>query len=158
MMAPLFSETGFRLLTGKKQLKGFVILDYTRSLLDPSLDGHTNGNLKSDAAEAMENAAKTFLSSLPADAQIGLYEFHRGDAAFPPQKIANLMRDKAHLANEIDQIWTNVVWTSGSSRCWDALHMALSGFPQENPADDQRFWRLGVAGFSELNETAVLGF
>ena len=66
------SETGFRLLTGKKQLKGFVVLDYTRSLLEPVLNGDTNLDLKSDAAEAMEAAAKTLMSALPRDAQIGL--------------------------------------------------------------------------------------
>lgn len=133
------SETGFRLLADNKQLECFVVLDYTLSVLDPVINGDANGDFKSDSVEAMEQGAKTLLSVLREDAEVGLYEFHRADAGFPPQKVADLMRDKAYLTNQIDGIWNEVVWTSGSTRCWDALYMALSEFPTDNPADDQRF-------------------
>lgn len=133
------SETGSRLLTDNKQLKCFVVLDYTLSMLDPFINGDGNGDFKSDSAEAMELGAKTLLNALPDDAEVGLFEFHRADAGFPPKKVASLMRDKAYLTNQIDQIWNEVVWTSGSTKCWDALYLALSEFPTANPADDQRF-------------------
>ncbi|HEY9174666.1 MAG TPA: SUMF1/EgtB/PvdO family nonheme iron enzyme [Verrucomicrobiae bacterium] len=133
------SETGYRLLADNKQLKCFVILDYTLSMLDPFINGDGNGDFKSDSAEAMELGAKTLLNALLDDAEVGLFEFHRADAGFAPKKVASLMRDKAYLTNQIDQIWNEVVWTSGSTKCWDALYLALSEFPTANPADDQRF-------------------
>ncbi len=97
------SETGFRLLADNKQLECYVILDYTLSMLDPVINGDANGDSKSDSAEAMEQGAKILLSVLRDDAEVGLFEFHRADAGFPPQKVADLMRDKAYLTNQIDR-------------------------------------------------------
>ena len=134
------SESGYRLLSGdNKQLKCFLVLDYTRSMLDPDINGDIDGDFVSDSAEAMEAGAKAIIGTLHDDAQIGLFEFHRADAGFPPERVSSLTVDKAYLTNQINQIYSNVVWTSGSTRCWDALYLALSEFPDSNPADDQRF-------------------
>ncbi len=133
------SETGFRLLADNKQLKCLLVLDYTLGMLDPVLNGDTDGDYVSDSAEAMEAGAKALLGALSKDAETALFEFHRADAGYPSQKLAGLTRDKGYLTNQINQIWNRVVWTSGSTRCWDALQLALSELPTENPADDQRF-------------------
>ena len=138
------SETGFRLLSGNnKQLKCFLVLDYTLSMADPLANGDTNNNGYSDALDTMEQAAKTLIGTLSArnpDAQIGLYEFHREDAAHPPLKVSDLTVDRASLSNRIDSIWDDYVqWFPAATRCWDAVYAAVNEFPSSNPRDDQRF-------------------
>jgi hypothetical protein len=134
------SETGYRLLSGdNKQLKGFLVLDYTLSMTDPIRNPDLNGNFIADSVEAMEAGAKSLVGGMHDDVQVGLFEFHRADAGFPPQRIASLTVDKAYLTNQIAKIYEQVVWSSGSTRCWDALYLALSEFGASNPADDQRF-------------------
>ncbi len=134
------SESGFRLLPGdNKQLKCYLVLDYTSSMINPALNGDANGDGRSDSVEAMEAGAKQLIGTLRADSQIGIYEFHRADAGFPPAKVADLTVDKSDLTNEVNQIYNQVVWTSGSTRCWDALYLAIGEFPASNPLDAQRF-------------------
>lgn len=134
------SESGYRLLSGdNKQLKGFLVLDYTRSMIDPAINGDSDGDYIADSVEAMETGAKSIIGAMHADVQLGLFEFHRADTLNPPARIASLTVDKTYLTNQIDRIYTNVMWTSGSSRCWDALYLALDEFPTNNPYDGQRF-------------------
>jgi len=135
------SETGYRLLSGaNKQLKCFLVLDYTLSMADPTYNGDTNSNGYSDALEIMEAAAKTMVGTLTNDAQIGIYEFHREDVAHPPQKVIDLTVDKVALTNHIDRIWTDYVqFFPAATRCWDAVYAAVNEFPSANPGDEQRF-------------------
>ncbi len=135
------SETGYRLVTGdNKQLQCFLVLDYTYSMADPFANGDVDGDGYSDALETMEASAKALVGTLHADAQVGIYEFHREDPAHPPQRVSPLTSDKADLTNRIDRIWPDVVLGfPASTRCWDAVYDALGEFPDANPRDDQRF-------------------
>lgn len=134
------SETGFRLLAAaNKQLKCFLVLDYTLSMADPAVNGDSDGDGLSDAIETMEAAAKTLIGTLNADAQVGLYEFHREDAAHPPQKVSDLTVDKAALTNHIDRIWTDYVqWFPAATRVWDAVYAAVQEYPTSRVVDEQR--------------------
>ena len=135
------SETGFRLLSGAtKQLKCFLILDYTLSMADPVANGDDNENGYSDALETMELAAKTLIGTLNDDAQVGLYEFHREDEAHPPQKVSDLTSDKDLLGSRIDRIWADYVqFFPAATRCWDAVYAAVAEYSESNPGDEQRF-------------------
>ncbi len=135
------SETGYRLISGdNKQLRCFLVLDYTYSMADPIANGDTNNNDYSDALETMEANAKALIGALHADAKVGIYEFHREDPAHPPRRVSALTDDKADLTNQIDHIWQDYVQGfPASTRCWDAVYAALGEFPDANPADDQRF-------------------
>ncbi|MBK9137390.1 MAG: SUMF1/EgtB/PvdO family nonheme iron enzyme [Verrucomicrobia bacterium] len=134
------SETGFRLLAAaNKQLKCFLVLDYTLSMADPAANGDSDGDGLSDALETMEAAAKTLIGTLNPDAQVGLYEFHREDAAHPPQKVSDLTVDKAALTNHIDRIWTDYVqWFPAATRVWDAVYAAIQEYPTSRVVDEQR--------------------
>jgi formylglycine-generating enzyme required for sulfatase activity len=134
------SETGFRLLAAaNKQLKCFLVLDYTLSMADPAVNGDTDGDGISDAIETMETAAKTLIGTLNADAQVGLYEFHREDTAHPPQKVSDLTVDKAGLTNHIDRIWSDYVqFFPAATRVWDAVYAAVQEYPTTRLVDEQR--------------------
>lgn len=68
------TETGYRLLSGdNKQLKCFVVLDYTRSMLDPDLNGDSDGDSISDSVEAMEAGAKLLIGTLHAEAEMNAF-------------------------------------------------------------------------------------
>ena len=135
------SETGFRLLTGaNKQLKCFLVLDYTLSMADPALNGDTDNDGLSDAIETMETAAKTLIGTLNKDAQIGIYEFHREDTAHPPTKVIDLTDNKSALSNHIDSIWPDFVqYFPAATRCWDAVYAAVNEYPVNTSVDEQRF-------------------
>ena len=63
---PISSATAFVVEKGnKKQLRSFVVLDYTYSMYAAP-----------GAIDAMETAAKTFINYEPAHALFGIYEFH----------------------------------------------------------------------------------
>ena len=132
------SETGAYLWsTANKQLKCMLVLDYTGSMADIS-NGDSNNDGKSDAIEAMESAAKAFVDSLDADAQVGVYEFHREDR--DPQKVIDFSANKAALKAAIDSIWMDYVqffW--GGSRVWDGLYAAIEEFEDGDQGDEQRF-------------------
>lgn len=131
------SETAVIVARGNaKQLKAYLVLDFTASIASMS-SGDTNENGISDAVDQMVRAAKDFVRQQPADAQIGVYEFHRED--YEPQKVIGLTTDKTALELAIDSIWeTYVEWFPAGSRCWDALELAINEFGVANP-DEQRY-------------------
>ncbi len=137
---PISSETGWHLAKGaNKQLLAYLVLDYTLSMTSIPLNGDTNANGISDAIDAMQDAAKNvFVESLSADAQVGIYEFHRGDR--DPMKIADFSTDKAYLKTRIDAIWPLVRTFPAETRCWDALYMAAQEFTKDAQSrrDEQR--------------------
>jgi formylglycine-generating enzyme required for sulfatase activity len=129
------SETGYRLLPGNiKKLKCYLVLDYTGSM---ALAKDSNGDGKSDAIEAMETAAKIIVGITNADAQIGIYEFHRTGS--DPQRIVSLTTDKPFLTNQVNQIFDKINPMFGGSRCWDAVYQAVNEFSSSNPKEEQCF-------------------
>lgn len=119
------TETAFLLARGlTKQLKCFLVLDYTNSMVSAG------------AIDAMEESAKAFIDGLAPDAQVGIFEFHRDS---PPQKVSSLATYKPYLKDRIDAIWTEFVQDfPGASRCWDAVYAAVQelGGPS---ADEGRY-------------------
>jgi alpha-tubulin suppressor-like RCC1 family protein len=112
-------------------LKANLVLDFTESVASLS-NGDTNNNGISDAVDDEVGAAQTFVNQQAADAQIGVYEFHRDDEA--PQQVQSLTTDKMLLDNSIAGIWTNYVQGfSAGSRCWDALVAAINNLGPPNP-------------------------
>lgn len=132
------SETAITIQRGSaKVLKAYLVLDFTKSIADPLANGDTNGDGISDAVDAEVSSAQQFVNVQPADAQVGIYEFHRENA--DPQQVVPLTANKALLNASIGGIWTNYVQghTAGS-RCWDALVAAIGGLGVPN-ADEQHF-------------------
>src|SRR5207302_10971490 len=107
----------------KKQLKPFLVLDYTFSMFDvPGL------------IDSMQTDANALIGALPADAQFGIYEFHADSV--DPQIVANLTPDKAALGRDIGGILTNYVQNDfAGSRVWDALYDALGQFGPPTDAE-----------------------
>ena len=136
------TESAFILAgAANKQLKSFLVLDYTNSMADPAVNGDSDKDGISDAVEAMEQAAKGFISVLNPDAQLGVFEFHREDQdPATTGKVADFTTDKGYLQGRIDIIWADYVkWFPASSRCWDAVHAAVMEFPTTSTIDEQRF-------------------
>ena len=131
------SESGVRIALGStKQLKANLVLDFTESLADLS-NGDTNGDGISDAIDEMVAGAQTFVNQQAASAQIGVFEFHREDVN--PQKVLGLTTDKTLLNQSIAGIWTNYVQGfPASSRCWDALTLAINDLGTSN-RDEQHY-------------------
>jgi hypothetical protein len=117
-------ETGSLVQRGSAKLfKAYLVLDFTESIASLS-NGDTNYDGLSDAVENMIGGAKEFVNQMPADTQIGLYEFHRED--FDPMEVLPLTSDRPLLHEAIDGIWDNYVqWFPAGSRCWDALAAAI---------------------------------
>ncbi len=134
------SETDSHLATGSnKQLLAFLVLDYTKSMTDRTINGDTNHNGISDAVDYMQDAAKNvFLDSLSPDAKVGIYEFHRADR--DPAMISDFSTDKDYLKAAIDGIWPAIRAFPAESRCWDALFAAASRFStsEADKKDEQR--------------------
>ena len=120
-----------------KQFRGYLVLDYSASMASIQAHGDSNHDGKSDAIEAMENAAENvFLPALSGDALIGVYEFHRET---PPERVCAPSTDKQFVSERIDAIWPQIVrsfW--GASRCWDAVYAAVGDLGQENQNDENR--------------------
>jgi formylglycine-generating enzyme required for sulfatase activity len=136
------TESAFILAgAANKQLKSFLVLDYTNSMADPAVNGDSDEDGISDAVEAMEQAAKGFISVLNPDAQLGVFEFHREDQdPATTGKVADFTTDKGYLQGRIDIIWADYVkWFPASSRCWDAVYAAVQEFPTTSTIDEQRF-------------------
>jgi hypothetical protein len=131
------SESGVRVALGStKQLKANLVLDFTESLASLS-NGDTNSDGISDAIDQMVAGAQTFVNQQAPSAQIGVFEFHRED--MNPQKVVGLTTDKTLLNQSIAGIWTNYVqWFPASSRCWDALTLAISDLGTSN-RDEQHY-------------------
>lgn len=114
-----------------KVLKGYLVLDFTESLASLA-NGDTNGNGISDVIDAEVANAQAFVNEQPANAQIGVYEFHRDDEA--PQQVVPLTTDKNLLDSSIAGIWTNYVQGfPAGSRAWDALDAAVTALGTNNP-------------------------
>jgi hypothetical protein len=121
---PIGDETSVIVQSGsRKQLKTFLVLDYTFSMFDvPGL------------IDTMQTDANALISALPADAQFGIYEFHSDSV--DPQIVANLTPDKAALGRDIGGILTNYVQNNfAGSRVWDALYDALGQFGLPSDAE-----------------------
>ena len=131
------SETAVFIQRGSaKVFKAYLVLDFTQSIASLAY-GDTNNDGISDAGDAELNGARLFVNEQHADAQIGVYEFHREDLA--PQQVASLTTDKTLLDNAIAGIWTNYVREfSAGSRCWDALTAAIAGLGAAN-RDEQHY-------------------
>jgi len=118
----------------------YLVLDYTLSMADRTINGDLDQNGRSDAIDAMETAAKDiFLDGLTQDAEVGIYEFHREDCA--PMKVADFSTDRDYLKGRIDAIWAEYVQDfPAGSRCWDALFAATQEFADDPEAekDEQR--------------------
>jgi Regulator of chromosome condensation (RCC1) repeat/von Willebrand factor type A domain/Putative Ig domain/Immunoglobulin domain len=120
-----------------KVLKAYLALDFSESIASIADNGDTNNNGISDAVDSEVAAAQEFVNQQPADAQIGVYEFHRDDEA--PQKVSSLTTDKAQLDSSIAGIWTNYVQGfSSGSRCWDALVAAIKALGPMN-SDEEHY-------------------
>lgn len=131
------SETGTRIALGStKQLKVNLVLDFTESLANLA-GGDSNGDGISDAVEQMIASAQLFVNQQSAGAQIGVFEFHRED--LEPQQVVPLTTDKQLINSAIAGIWTNYVQDfPASSRCWDALQLAITDLGPANP-DEQHY-------------------
>lgn len=126
---PISNETEAHIAKAtNKQLMAYLVLDYTLSMY------------QANAIADMENAAKyVFLDSLDADAQVGIYEFHRNEVGYPPEKVADFTTDKEYLRGRIDAIEEEYVrGFPAASRCWDALYSAAEEFDPEVTGDEQR--------------------
>ncbi len=125
-------ETAVVLESGlKKQLKSYLVLDYTYSMF--AVPG---------AIDSMQAAAELLINEEPAHAQFGIYEFN-ADYVNPQLVTTNgLMANKAALIADIEGIQTNYVnGNYAGTRCWDAMYAALKQFGPFGPTnyDEQRF-------------------
>jgi hypothetical protein len=117
-----------------KVLKAYLVLDFSESIASLA-NGDTNHNGLSDAVDTEVAAAQGVVNLQPADAQFGVYEFHRDDAG--PQQVMSLTTDKTLVNSAIAGIWTNYVHDfPAGSRCWDALVAAIQSVGTNN-ADEE---------------------
>lgn len=139
-------------LGSAKVLKAYLVLDFTASVASLA-NGDTNNDGISDAVDTEVNGATTFVNQQPADAQIGVYEFHREDVA--PHQVTSLTTDKELLTNAIAGIWTNYVQNfPAGSRCWDALVAAIGSLGSPNP-DEQHYIILVSDGRDESSTNTI---
>ena len=129
---PIPAETTFIADRGnKKQLKTFLVLDYTFSMF-----------VVPGAIDQMQIAAKTLINLEPATAQFGIYEFH-ADYVDPQLVTTNgFTSDKAFLGQAIDGIQDNYVQGNyAGTRAFDAIHNAISKFGPFSATnrDEQRY-------------------
>ena len=124
---PVGSETAVIFEPGdKKQLKTFLVLDYTYSML-----------ISPGAIGAMQTSAETLINEEPATAQFGIYEFNADYEV--PQLVTGFMTDKTFLNQTIEGIQTNFVQNNyAGTRVFDAMYSALSQFGTNN-SDEQRY-------------------
>ena len=149
------SETAFIVEKGyRKQFKAYVVLDYTRSMTSLA-NGDADQNGISDAVHNMEAAANHFLQQLPADAQVGLYEFHSD--IDDPLRIKRFTSDKPQLQIAISNIWSSVglPMSSAASRCWDAVWAAVNEFGSVN-SDENRYVIFISDGYDTSSSYATL--
>jgi hypothetical protein len=119
-----------------KLLKAFLVLDFTDSMASLT-NGDSNDDGISDAVDGMVRGAKDFVNQQSAEAQIGVYEFHREDV--DPQQVVGLTTDKVLLNESIDRIWVDYVQGfPAGSRCWDTLMAAITDLGASN-RDEQHY-------------------
>jgi hypothetical protein len=124
--APVILESGL-----KKQLKSYLVLDYTYSMLAAP-----------GAIDAMQAAAELLIDEEPTHALFGIYEFNADYVA--PQLVTTngLIANKATLIADIEGIQTNYVKGNyAGTRCWDAMYAALKQFGPFGPTNsaEQRY-------------------
>lgn len=121
-----------------KELKAYLVLDFSESIASITENGDTNNNGVSDAVDTEVSAAQNFVNQQPADAQIGVYEFHRDDEA--PNLVQSLTTDKTLLDDSIAGIWTNYVQDfPAGTRCWDALGAAINNLGKTTNNDEAHY-------------------
>ena len=131
------AETGvFLARNTSKVIKTYLVLDYSDSVSDPTLNGDSNGDGISDAVDNMVAGAQYFANQQPGSVQIGVYEFHNEFET--PNRVIGLTRNKSLVSSSIAGIWTNYVvnYGYGGSRCWDALSLAITALGSGR-ADEQ---------------------
>ena len=117
-----------------KVLKAYLVLDFSESIASLA-NGDTNFNGLSDAVDTEIAAAQELVNAQPADAQFGVYEFHRDD--LDPQQVMSLTTDKTLLNNAIAGIWTNYVQDfPAGSRSWDAVVAAIQAVGTNNSDEE----------------------
>jgi hypothetical protein len=138
----------------KKQLKMFLALDYTYSMLAaPSpIDAPS-------AIDAMQDAAKLLINSEPPHALFAIIEFNAD--YMDPQFVTNslttannyFIADKTVLAHAIDGIQdTYVQGNYAGTRCFDAIAAAIGQFGSNYAPDEQRY----VVVMSDGNDDSSL--
>jgi hypothetical protein len=149
--APLVLESVMG--TGSKQLKTFLVLDYTESMF--SVPGAIN---------AMQDAAELLINQEPPHALFGIVEFNADYMA--PQIVTNkltttnnfFISDKVVLSQAIDGIQTNYVRGNyAGTRCWDAMYLALNQFGPSN-IDEQRYLVAMTDGNDDSSDLNTLFF
>lgn len=132
-----------------RQLRAFLVLDYTQSIQNIS-----------GAIAGMESAVlDTFLPALNEDAQVGVYEFHVESSA--PRKIADFTVDRVFLREAITGIQDDIGGFVGGSRMYEALDMAAREFDAAANPNEERYIILFSDGrdFSSLptfNQNSVV--
>jgi hypothetical protein len=117
-----------------KILKAYLVLDFTESVAD-AVGGALDSNGVPVAVDTEVSAAQAFVNQQSANAQIGIYEFHRDNEA--PRQVMSLTTDKTLLNNDLAGIWTNYVQGfPAGSRCWDALVAAIKSLGTNNYAEE----------------------
>ena len=128
--APLILESA----AGSKQLKTFLVLDYTYSMF-----------VVPGAIDAMQAAAELLIDEEPPHALFGIIEFNADYMV--PQFVTNsltsnnnyFITDKTVLSQSIEGIQARYVQGNyAGTRCWDAMNAALNQFGTNNP-DEQRY-------------------
>jgi Putative Ig domain/von Willebrand factor type A domain/Regulator of chromosome condensation (RCC1) repeat len=110
-----------------KVLKAYLVLDFSENIAS------IPGGVDTEVSDA-----QAFVNQQPADAQIGVYEFHREDEA--PQQVWPLDANKTNVDNAIAGIWTNYVQGfSAGSRCWDATIAAVNALGSPTNDDESHY-------------------
>ena len=138
----------FITISSTRKSKTFLVLDFTESVASIPLNGDANNNGISDAVDDTVLGAQVFVSSQPAQALIGVYEFHSEDVnptnvvllatvttngTKITTNLVTMTTDKNLLDQQIAGIWTNYVrGYPGGSRCWDALYYAITNLGAAN--------------------------
>ena len=138
----------FITISSPRKSKTFLVLDFTESVASIALNGDSNGNGISDAVDNTVLGAQIFVNSQPAQAQMGVYEFHSEDVnptnvvllatvttngTKITTNLVTMTTDKNLLDQQIAGIWTNYVrGYPGGSRCWDALYYAITNLGAAN--------------------------
>ena len=144
-----------------KRMQAYLVLDYTNSMMQIGEDANpdVNENNLSDAVEVMEEYSELVIGALmqSADAQMGIYEFHREDPGFPPAEVIRLTTEEEDLLTALASIRSEYVrGFPASTRCWDAVYMAVSEFSVVCEIEDTDFnlWDVYSPGKPEEAEKA----
>ncbi len=122
-----------RVVQGLLPVRLNLVLDFSESISSLAVFGDSYGDGISDAVHAELLSAELFVTQQPATTLIGVYEFHRKDEA--PNRVVGLTNQTAAF-NAIAGLWTNYInYDSSSSRCWDAMTLAIQGLGPANSGE-----------------------